>query len=493
VNTPIYRVFVIMLLLFGLLVYSTSKWAVFDSDSLQEKPQDRRPLIEEQQIHRGNITTADGKLIAQSLPVGGGPHPVYIRQYSGGTLYGNPVGYNFVDSGRTGIEQSENDLLVGNQNEFASILDQLENKTQEGANVTLTIDSRAQEVAAQGLQNAIASVPGAAGNGGSAVAIDPNTGAVKAMVSIPGFDPNKAENDISELNKAEGAPILNRATQSVYPPGSTMKVVTAAAALDSGTLTPQDTLSGRTGIQISGVPLENAGGESFGDIDMKTALTFSVNTWFAQAGEKVGTDTMVEYMKRFGFYSDPELDYPDNQMKASGPINSDGQLVTDGFDVGRVAIGQGGEEGQALVTPTQMAEVAAAIANGGVLEKPTFLQEAKDPDGRTIESLDSAEQDQVMSGSTASELTDMMLNVTNDPEATGAGLTVNGQTFPGKTGTAEINIAQGLNQPWFIGFAPAKDPQVAVAVTVERCTGCFGAQVAGPIATQLMETVINSG
>jgi penicillin-binding protein A len=145
------------------------------------------------------------------------------------------------------------------------------------------------------------------------------------------------------------------------------------------------------------------------------------------------------------------------------------------------------------VTPMQMAEVAAAIANGGVLEKPTFLQEAKDPDGRTIESLDPSEQDQVMSESTASELTDMMLNVTNDPEATGAGLTVNGQTFPGKTGTAEINIAQGLNQPWFIGFAPAKDPQVAVAVTVERCTGCFGAQVAGPIATQLMETVINSG
>jgi peptidoglycan glycosyltransferase len=491
-NNQITRVYVVILLLFGLLVYSTSKWAVFDSDSLQEKPQDRRPLIEEQQIHRGNITTADGKLIAQSLPVGGGPHPVYVRQYSGGTLYGNPVGYNFVDSGRTGIEQSENDLLVGNKNEFASILDQLENKTQVGDNLTLTIDSRVQEVAAQGLQQAIASA-GIPGNGGAAVALDPSTGAVKAMVSTPGFDPNQAEDQITQLNTDEGKPLFNRATQSTYPPGSTMKVVTAAAALDSGTLTPQDTLSGRTGISISGVPLENAGGESFGDIDMKTALTFSVNTWFAQAGEKVGTDTMVEYMKRFGFYADPELDYPGNQMAPSGPYNSDGNLVTSGFDVGRVAIGQGGEEGQDLVTPLQMAEVAATIANGGVLEKPTFLQEAKDPDGRTTDSLDPSEQEQAISEDTASELKGMMLNVTNDPEATGAGLTVNGETFPGKTGTAEINIQEGLNQPWFIGFAPADDPQIAVAVTIERCTGCFGAQVAGPIATQMMDTAITSG
>jgi penicillin-binding protein A len=491
VNNQIVRVYVFILLLFGVLVYFTSKWAVFDSDTLAEKTQDRRPLIEEQQIKRGNITTADGKLIAQSLPVGGGPHPVYVRQYSGGTLYGNPVGYNFVDSGRTGIELSENDLLVGNQNEFASILDQLENKTQAGANVTLTIDSRAQEVAAQGLQSAISSVPGAAGHGAAAVALDPTTGAVKAMVSVPGFDPNQAENDISQLNKAPVQPTFNRATQATYPPGSTMKVVTAAAALDSGEFTPGTVLSGHSPIQISGVPLSNAGGEQFGDIDMTTALTNSVNTYFAQVGEKLGTDTMVEYMKRFGFYSDPQLDYPNDRMAPSGPYNSDGSLVTSGFDVGRVAIGQGGEEGQDLVTPLQMAEVAGTIANGGVLEKPTFVQEAKDPDGRTIESLHPSEQDQVVSAETASQLTDMMTKVTE--EGTAAGLTVGGQSFAGKTGTAEIDIAAGVNQPWFIGFAPAADPKVAVAVTVERCTGCFGGEVAGPIATQIMDTVLGTG
>jgi penicillin-binding protein A len=492
VNSQIQRVFVVVLLLFATLIYFTSKWTVFDADELEANDFNRLPLIEEQQIKRGNITTADGQLIAQSLPVGGGPHPVYVRQYSGGTLYGNPVGYNFVDSGRTGIEKSENNILVGNKNEFASVIEQLENKTQEGENLTLTIDSRVQQVAAQGLQQAIDSVPGAAGFGASAVALDPSTGAVKAMVSIPGFDPNRAENDISGLNTSPGAPIVNRATQSVYPPGSTMKVVTASAALDSGEFTPSTTLSGRTGIQISGVPLENAGGETFGDIDMTFALTHSVNTYFAQVGEKLGTATMVEYMKRFGFFSDPELDYPDSQMKASGAINADGQLVEDSFDVGRVAIGQGGEEGQALTTPIQMAEVAAAIANDGVLMKPTFLQEAKDQDGRTTESLDPQEQDQVVSSDTANQVTDMMTKVTE--EGTAAGLTVGGQSFAGKTGTAEINIAEGTNQPWFIGFAPVDDPKVAVAVTVERCTGCFGGEVAGPIATQIMESVIqNSG
>ena len=165
-----------------------------------------------------------------------------------------------------------------------------------------------------------------------------------------------------------------------------MKVVTAAAALDSGSSSPQRAQR-RLAEEISGVELQNSGGQSFGDIDM-TALTNSVNTYWAQVGEQLGTDTMVTYMEQFGFYSDPELDYPSDQMAPSGVYNSDGDLVREGFDVGRVAIGQGGAEGQLLATATQMAEVAAAVGNGGVLMKPAFLQEAKDPDGRTIEELE---------------------------------------------------------------------------------------------------------
>jgi peptidoglycan glycosyltransferase len=312
------------------------------------------------------------------------------------------------------------------------------------------------------------------------------------MASVPGYDPNSVKDPkvFKQLNKnGSGAPLLNRATQSVYPPGSTMKVVTATAALDSGKFTPSSVLSGRSPQTIGGFPLSNAGGEQFGDIDMTTALTHSVNTYFAQVGEQLGTSTMVEYMKRFGFYSDPDLDYPSSQMAPSAPYNSSGHLVTSAFDVGRVAIGQGGAEGQDLTTPLQMAEVAATVANGGKLMRPTFLQDVTDPDGRVIDKLDPKVQSTVMSPQTATELTDMMTHVTQ--EGTAAGLTVDGVTFAGKTGTAEIgDPAQGINQPWFIAFAPAQDPQVAVAATIERCSGCFGAEVAGPIATQVMESLL---
>jgi penicillin-binding protein A len=492
VNPPIVRLYGLLLLLFAALVGFTSYWAVLDRDSLRDMPENRRPLIVEQTIKRGTIKTADGVTVAVSLPQGGRPNPIYVRHYPQGSEFGNPVGYSFVDVGRSGIERSENGFLVGERNEFASIIDQLRDVPQEGSDITLTIDSQAQRVATQALESAIQSTAGAAGAGGAVVALDPSTGAVKAMASVPGFDPNTVEDPATfkRLNQeGSGAPLVNRATQSTYPPGSTMKVVTAAAALDSGEFTPGTVLSGRSPQQIGGLPLFNAGNEPFGDIDMTTALTHSVNVYFAQVGERLGAGPMVEYMKRFGFYSDPDLDYPDGQMKASGPYNVDGDLVTGGFDVARVAIGQGGAEGQILASPMQMAEVAATVANGGVLMKPTFLQEVTDPDGRVTDELDPREEDRAISEQTASQLTEMMTHVTQ--EGTAAGLTVDGVTFAGKTGTAEIgDPADGINQPWFIAFAPASDPQVAVAATIERCQGCFGAEVAGPIATQVMESLM---
>jgi penicillin-binding protein A len=484
-NTPIIRIYALLLVLLATLVYFTSKWAVFDADELEAERANRRPLIESQQIPRGSITSADGVLIAESLPEGGGRKPVFVRRYPQGSLFGNPVGYSFVEVEQSGIESSENDLLIGEENEFASIIDQLRDQQPEGADITLTLAAEAQRVATDGLQSAI-TVPG---TGAALVAIEPATGAVRAMASIPGYDPNGVQDPdvFSELSGDESAPLLNRPTQSTYPPGSTMKVVTAAAALDSGEFEPDSVLNADSPIEISGVPLENAGGQPFGEIDMTTALTNSVNTYWAQVGEQLGAETMVTYMERFGFFSDPELDYPDIQMRPSGVYNADDELVRESFDVGRVAIGQGGAEGQLLATATQMAEVAATVANGGRLMKPTFLQSAEDPDGRTIEELDPEEQSQVISEQSAAELTEMMVNVTE--EGTAAGLSVGGTSFAGKTGTAEIDL-EGTNQPWFIGFAPAENPQIAVAATVERCTGCFGGEVAGPIATEVMESLL---
>jgi penicillin-binding protein A len=495
VNTPIVRLYVLILLLFAGLVWFTSKWAVFDSTQLKDENANRRPLILEQTVRRGVIKTADGVTIAESSPEGGGNPPIYVRHYPQGSLYGNPVGYSFVEVGQSGIEDSENPVLTGERNEFTSILDELRGVPQEGDNLTLTIDSQAQQVATDALQQAIAQY-GINGAGGAAVALDPSTGAVKAMVSLPGYDPNEVRNTdtFKELNKdTSGAPLVNRATQSVYPPGSTMKVVTAAAGLDSGEFTPDTVLSGASPQNIGGVPLFNAGDEPFGDIDMTTALTHSVNTYFGQVGEQLGTDTMVEYMKRFGFYSDPELDYPDRQMAPSGAYNSDRELVTSGFDAGRVAIGQGGAEGQDLATPLQMAQVAATVANGGKLMQPTFVQQVTDPDGRVTQRLTPHVQSTAISPQTAAELTDMMENVTSEGTATNLSV-AGGVPFAGKTGTAEIgDPADGVNQPWFIAFAPAETPQVAVAATIERCQGCFGADAAGPIATQVIDSLLQSG
>lgn len=483
-NKQIVRLYGFVLLLFVFLVAFTSRWAVLEADDLEEEQDNRRPLIEEQQIERGTITTSDGTLIAESERAGGG---VFVRKYPTGALFGNPVGFSFVDVGRTGIESSENELLAGEQNEFASIIDQLSGSTREGADITLTLDASAQQVAVDALENALASTPGVEG-GGSVVALEPDTGAVKVMASVPGFDPNVVQDDEAraELQSDDvAAPLVNRPTQSRYQPGSTMKVVTAVAALDSGEFDVGTTLEANSGIEISGVQLANSGGQDFGTIDMTAALTDSVNTYWAQVGEQLGTGTMVEYMKRFGFYEDPELDFPDGQMVASGPVNSSGDLPEDGFDVGRVAIGQGGEEGQLLSTPIQMAEVAAAVANDGTLMEPTFLQEATDPDGRQIEELDPDEQSEVMSEETAAQVNELMVGVAND--GTAAGLSTSLGQLAGKTGTAEINVEEGTNRPWFIGFAPADDPQIAVAAMLEQCTGCFGGEVAGPIAMQVMD------
>jgi penicillin-binding protein A len=484
-NPSITRLFVLVILLLGLLVGFTSYWSVFDADELRAREDNRRDLIETQKIRRGTISTVDGIPVAVSHPTGSGSQRIFTRDYPQGDLFGHPVGYSFVQFGNSEIERSENDTLIGRDNEFASIIEELEGQVDEGNDLTLTLDAEAQRVALDGVENAI-SVPG---TGGALVAIEPKTGAVRAMVSVPPYDPNTVPEQFKQLNREKGSPLINRPTQSVYPPGSTMKVVTATAALDSGEFEQSTTLNADSGVNISGVPLANAGGEDFGTIDMTTALTNSVNTYWAQVGEKLGTATLVEYMKRFGFYKDPPIQLPSDELAPSGPYNSDHQLVESGFDAGRVAIGQGGAEGQDLTTPLQMAQVAAAVANQGHLQEPTFVQKVTDPDGRATDELHPNEQSTVMSEDTASQVADMMTKVAE--EGTAAGLTVSGGSLAGKTGTAEIDPDTGLNQAWFIGFAPADDPQIAVAATIERCQGCFGGETAGPIATDVMDTLLN--
>jgi penicillin-binding protein A len=320
--------------------------------------------------------------------------------------------------------------------------------------------------------------------------MEPHTGKVRVMVSIPEYDPNLIPSQIGQLNRDPNQPLLNRTTQELYPPGSTFKVVTATAALDSGEVTPETVIDGSSPKEISGVPLENAGGQSFGPISFTDALTNSVNTVFAQVGERVGRDTLVEYMKRFGFYEDPQLDYPDAQMIASGIINGDGDYVEDGFDVGRVAIGQGGLEGEIRAGPLQMAEVAAAVANGGRLMKPQLTDRIVRKDGRIKEKIQPDLQAVVMKPETAGQLANMMSRVVE--EGTGTAAALAGIRVAGKTGTAEVGANREFTQPWFICFAPVEDPRMAVAVTVERTSG-QGGTVAAPIAKSVLEALLGGG
>ena len=476
-NAPITRLFGLVVLLFAVLVFATSWWTEFGAQRLRDNPLNRRELLEQAKIKRGKITAKDGSVLARSVKAQG---DTYRRIYPS-NIFSHEVGYSFTNLGQTGLERSRNDVLTGQvSGEVDTLINQISGKKKAGDDLVTNLDPAAQKVALQQL----------AGRKGSVVAMEPATGKVRVMASVPGFDQNQVPNHFKQLNKDKNAPLLNRSTQAGYPPGSTFKVVTAAAALDTGQFTPDSTINGDSGKKISGVPLANDGGQDFGDITLTDALTHSVNTVFGQLGEKLGKSTMATYMERFGFYRKPPLDYPNDQKRASGEYSSKGRLLspTSGsIDVGRMAIGQD----KLNVTPLQMAEVAATVANHGVRVKPRLTQKWVDPDGRTVSTIQPQTAARVMKRSTADELTAMMSKVVQ--EGTGTAGALQGIDVAGKTGTAEIDVNNNITQPWFIAFAPIKNPRVAIAVTVERSQGGFGGTVAAPIAKAVMEQLLRGG
>ena len=480
-NRQIVQLFGLFVVLFATLVAFTSWWTVLAAGDLEDNANNRRPLIEEQRVPRGLIMARDGTVLARSVGRGRGSKRTFSRTYPTGPLFSHAVGYNFISKGRAGLERSRNDELTGEESEFGSIFSELQSESREGQDVTTTLDPAGQRAALAAL----------GGRRGSIVAIEPQTGRVRVMVSVPEYDPNDVPERFRQLNSGEGAPLLNRATQSRYLPGSTFKVVTAAAALDSGKYNPGSIVDGSSPRPVSGVPLENAGGQNFGPIPLTTALTNSVNTVWAQIGESIGRDTLVTYMERFGFNQDPPLDYPESQMAASGVRNADDEVLggEGGFDVGRVAIGQGGAEGGIQVSPLQMAMVAAAVGNEGRLMRPTLTEKVVDKDGRITDKIQPVEQSRVMSKDAAGELAEMMAGVVR--EGTGTAAALSGINVAGKTGTAEVDNATA-NQAWFIGFAPVRSPRMAVAVTIERTQG-QGGTGAAPVAKRVLETLIGGG
>jgi penicillin-binding protein A len=472
-NRQIAHLFGLVLVLFGLLVVFTSRWTIFEAKSLQHQTANRRPLLEEQRVPRGYIYADDGTILARDVRQGRGSTLRYVRTYPQNGLFAHAVGYSFLTQGSAGLEREENDALAGRHNEFSSIIDELSGQKQEGDDLHTTLDPAAQRAALAGL----------AGRPGSVVALDPATGKVRVFANVPSYDPNQ----IGAGRKPGGSSLLSRATQGQYAPGSTMKVVTATAAIDSGRYTPDSVVSGKSPKLVGGVLLSNCcteGSGSFGPLTLTQALTDSVNTVWGEVGEKLGNDLMFKYMNRFGFDKKPPIGLPSDELTASGVRGKGGRLLgpNDDIDIGRVAIGQE----RLAVTPLQMALVAATVANHGKLMKAQLVDKIVSPDGRVRDTVQPVEVTQVMKPDTADKVTAMMESVVK--QGTGTAAQIPGVTVAGKTGTAEV--ANGTaNQAWFIAFAPVPNPKIAIAVTVERTQG-EGGTVAAPIAKQVMELLL---
>jgi peptidoglycan glycosyltransferase len=471
-SAQITRVFVAIVALFGLLIVFTTRWTVIDSSKLANNSLNVRTLIDEMKIKRGRILADNGMVLARSVP---GPAHTWNRSYPTGPLFAQAVGYSIPARGEAaGLELADGSYLRGLQTGLNSIFGQL-TPTRVGDDVYTTLDPKAQQAAAQAL----------AGRPGSVVALNPHTGAVLVMYSNPSYN----DNGNAPSRPGPGESLLNRATQARYAPGSTFKVVTATAGIDSGLFTPNSVIVGNSPITVSGVPLENDGNQSWGPQTLTTAMTYSINTIFAQVAERIGRATIATYMHRFGFYAKPPLDYPPTELRASDVLSYTGKLLAPGSpneDIGRIGIGQGG----VTVTPLQMAMVAATVANHGTLMTPHLTARVVNSDGATVKTISPTVYAQVMKPSTARSLTDMMIKVVE--EGTGTAVQLGGISIAGKTGTASIGApGSNLTQPSFMAFAPAQSPTVAIDVFVDRTQGGFGGTVAAPIAKAVLQTLLS--
>ena len=475
-NRSIRRLYLTLAGGFGLLLLMLGYWQVVDASELRDRPGNAQTLQAERLIDRGKIVSADGQVLATTRARRVNGQKVYERVYPRGPLAAHVVGYSSEREGKTGIEATYNRYLTGS---FGTepLLQRLNLKEKAGADVRLSIDTRVQEVAEEALGD----------QRGAVVAIDPRTGQVIAMASNPGFDLSQVATDFSAIASQQGSPLLNRAVQGRYPPGSTFKVVTATSALDSGVYEPDTEFPGGSVYETPGGPIRNFGNASYGRHTLTTALTNSINTTFATIGDVLGPERLGATMTAFGFGERPPIDLPDVQV--SGRRRDDRILPNDqeGEDTARIAIGQE----QLTVTPLQMAMVAGAIANGGTLMAPRLMESITDRGGSVVQRADPQEIAQVTSPEHAAELTRMMEDVVREGTGTAAALSTAGVTVAGKTGTAETDDPE-KNQAWFIGFAPSENPEIAVAVVVED-TPSEGGTVAAPIGAAVMRAAIEAG
>jgi peptidoglycan glycosyltransferase len=493
VNRQLNRLAVVAVILLTALIVATTYWQAWAAGDLKAKQDNAIQRVVQFTIARGLILGADGKtVLAANTKKKVSGNTLYFRRYPEHGLAAQTVGYSTASRSQSGLEESLNDYLTGSNtnlsNAFHNLLKKLGQATVHGDNVQLTIRPKVQRLAQQLLGNRC----------GAVVAMNPRSGAVYVMASSPTFDPNEVEapGGFARILKIRGAcqgssALYNRATQGLFTPGSTFKIVTAAAALDTGAFTPSSSFYDpgyctEYGQQVSNAGNPDQGGrEVFGHLDLNTAFENSVNSVFCNIGKQLGAKTIIDYAKKFGFYKSPPVELPANERYASGMYTRSGHLNPDPSkaDPGRLAFGQW----TMLATPLQMLLVAATVANGGVVPRPYLVQKIIGPDGSTIRSARPSNMGRAIKPETAAELNQMMQLVVTG--GTGTHAQIPGIKVAGKTGTAETGVDH-VYTAWFVCFAPADNPQVAVAVVLQNQLNGFGGAVSAPIAKQVMQALL---
>ena len=479
-NAPLRRLSVAVMLLFGLLLVNVNYLQVVRADDLHNDSNNPRLIAEEYSRERGPILVA-GKPVASSKETD--DRLKYLRQYSDGELYAPATGFYSLVYGSSGIEREANSILSGTDDALfvRRVIDLLTGTSPKGGSVALTLDPQAQKAAFDGL----------AGRRGAVVAIDPTTGALLALATSPSYDPNllashspaEVRRNYERLDRRPSRPMLDRALRQTYPPGSTFKVVTSAAALESGRYNPDSQVYGGAELDLpqTDAPLPNFDGRpcNGGNATLTEALMFSCNAAFGKIGLELGDDALRAQAEKFGF--NQAFEVPMRSVASYFPEDPNPPQTA------QSAIGQF----DVRATPLQMAMVAAAVANRGVLMAPYLVEEVQAPDLSVIDSARPREVGTAVSPQTAAELAQMMTAVVD--AGTGTNAQIPGVKVAGKTGTAQQG---GGRKPhaWFVSFAPSDtEAQVAVAVVIEEGGGAAeisGNQLAAPIARAVMEAVL---
>jgi peptidoglycan glycosyltransferase len=481
-NKELKRVSIVVLLMFIALFVSTSVLQVGVSDQLNADGRNTRTLNEGYNTQRGAILV-DGQPIAQSVP--STDNYKYQRTYSNGPLYSAVTGFFPISGQPTGIEGALNSELSGtsNANFFDRINDFVTGKSPQGDSVELTIDPKAQQAAYDALGN----------YRGAVVVLQPKTGKILAMVSKPDFDPNTlAVHNVSQANstydtllKATGDPLINKAINDLNPPGSTFKPIVSSAAFGSGKYTKDSTFPDLSSLTLPGTSFDvhnDSGGTCAGggSVSIATAQINSCNIPFAELGMQLGSNAIKNQAQAYGFGHSFDIPMPVTASDYPG--------YTDPAEIAQSAFGQQSDKATAL----QMAMVSAAISTGGTVMEPNLVDSIKSSDLTTIEQFTPKVYGHATSPEVASTVAQMMVDGVNEGVASNA--RIDGVSVGGKTGTAQ----NGTNEPytlWFTGFAPAKDPQYAVAVVVENGGGLgqsgSGPSVAAPVAKKVLEAVLN--